>query len=93
MKYILTERGTFRPVRKLIKVAEDKDLGKVFAHLLLMGYNPRVVSKPPSKRTARRWRQGGRARAICGCWVHSTFGRCAKHGKMSWLAGLIGLKY
>lgn len=83
MKYIVV--NTYR----VVPVVDDM-LSKVINHLRFRGYTCHESTKPPAKRTLRRWAKQNRARAICGCWIDTKSGsRCEVHHVMSWLSVLL----
>jgi hypothetical protein len=60
-----------------------------YSNLVRMYPNVQEVTKPPSDRTIRRWKQRKLCRAICGCYIPCIRGqRCEVHNKMSWLTAL-----
>jgi hypothetical protein len=83
--YILVDLGFKR--RKLIELSPFLAYKSILTRLRAKGYNPRIVHKPPSSKTLRRWTMQGKARAICGCWLNDALcgSRCKIHNTMSWI--------
>jgi hypothetical protein len=88
MRYLLVDLHNFK--RKIIPICEY-DFEKVH-RTVSYKYSCREITKPPSARTLRRWKNSSRCKAICGCWIDNLSGeRCSIHNCMSWLSALIGV--
>lgn len=80
MRYILVNN------HRVVRTVEEY-FSQAIRHLWFRGYTARECVKPPAKRTRQRWKQTGKAKAICGCWISSQRGeRCNTHNAMSWLS-------
>jgi hypothetical protein len=90
MKYILVDFSN--STRKILCVSDESKFEIILAHFRKR-FSCREVTKPPSKRTVRRWRKSGRCKALCGCWISCGRGeRCQKHNCMSWLTAVYNIK-
>lgn len=89
-KYLMVDIDNYN--RKILCLPDEGSFRKALARFKL-NYACREVTQPPSQRTIRRWREYGRCKAICGCWISTERGaRCETHNVMSWLTAVYNIK-